>query len=160
MENFKFPLSGNVTQTINPWEFWIRSLSSQMGLININNVTTSDANIEREIIEDVAGYGKQLGRVNDLLETLIANPGLENPTDKQQRSISEFQEMIEQINAVKQKWKSPRKLLSALDGMVHAINDLKEKHPDQYREAINKINTGLNPVEKAGPKRTKKASAV
>ena len=52
--SLRFPFSGAVTQSINPWDFWIRSLSSQLGFINIRNVTSSDYRIEKEIIEDVA----------------------------------------------------------------------------------------------------------
>ncbi len=150
MQNFHFPFSGDVpvTQAINPWEFWIKSFSSQMGLININNVSSSDRNIEKEVIENVASYGRQLGRVNDLLETIIDNPGLKDLSSRQQRSIEEFREMVDQIKQVKQKWKSPARLLSALDDMISAVNAIRETHPQAYEEALNRLHQGLDPDQK------------
>lgn len=36
MPNFNLPLSGAVTQTINPWTWLVNSVGSQFGLVNIN----------------------------------------------------------------------------------------------------------------------------
>jgi hypothetical protein len=60
-----WPLGGDVTQWIRT--SWIKSLSDQTGFININNVRAGDPEAERRIIEDVASYGRQLGRIMEAL---------------------------------------------------------------------------------------------
>ncbi|MGH8906936.1 MAG: hypothetical protein ACRD0K_10565 [Egibacteraceae bacterium] len=49
-----FPLSGDVTQTFNPWAIWLRSANQQLGFITINQQRSSDPEIERRIVEEVA----------------------------------------------------------------------------------------------------------
>jgi hypothetical protein len=64
-----WPLGGDVTQWIRT--SWIKSLSDQTGFININNVRAGDPDLERRIIEDVASYGRQLGRMMEALDVVI-----------------------------------------------------------------------------------------
>ena len=66
-----WPLGGDVTQRIGTW--WIKSLSDQTGFININNVRAGDPQLERRIIEDVASYGRQLGRMMEALDVVIGH---------------------------------------------------------------------------------------
>ena len=66
-----WPLGGDVTQWIRT--SWIKSLSDQTGFININNVRAGDTELERRIIEDVASYGRQLGRMMEALDVVIGH---------------------------------------------------------------------------------------
>jgi len=59
--DFRFPLSGNVDQTINPWTWFFRGIN-QFGLININLGSSADPDLEQQILEDVGSYGRQIGR--------------------------------------------------------------------------------------------------
>ena len=61
MPTFKLPLSGDVTQSINPWNWFWRSVGGQFGLININLGKSADPDLESQILEDVGSYGRQLG---------------------------------------------------------------------------------------------------
>jgi hypothetical protein len=70
MPDFKLPLSGNVTQTINPWTPFFNPVGSQIGLVNINLGNSSNPEIEEQVLSDVASYGKQLGRIEDVLAVL------------------------------------------------------------------------------------------
>ena len=71
MPDFKLPLSGDVTQTINPVSMFFNPVGSQIGLININLGTSSEPKIENQVLSDVASYGKQLGRIGDALVVLL-----------------------------------------------------------------------------------------
>ncbi|MDX6644716.1 MAG: hypothetical protein QOK40_443, partial [Miltoncostaeaceae bacterium] len=71
----KWPLSGDVTQAINPWSWWLGSLSQQTGFININAVESGNPALERRIIEEVASYGRQLGWIIEAMEVLIERAG-------------------------------------------------------------------------------------
>ena len=68
---WNWPLGGDVTQWIRT--SWIKSLSDQTGFININNVRAGDPEVERRIIEDVASYGRQLGRIMEALDVVIGH---------------------------------------------------------------------------------------
>lgn len=158
MAVFHYPGSGGVTQTINPWELWIRSLSSQMGFINIRNVNTADAALEQEIIETVAGYGRQLGRINDVLTTLIDKPDLKNLTGKERAAIAGFRDMAEAIAAVKREHRPPARLLAALDAVLEGIDDLKSQDPELHRTAMRRIREALGPREIPAPEGTGKSA--
>jgi hypothetical protein len=56
MPDFKLPLSGDVTQTINPWTMFFNPVGSQIGLININLGTSSEPAIESQVLSDVATH--------------------------------------------------------------------------------------------------------
>lgn len=60
MPVFRLPLSGNVTQSINPWTWLFNPVGSQVGLVNIELGQSSNPAGEEEVLTDVASYGKQL----------------------------------------------------------------------------------------------------
>ena len=65
------PLSGDVTQAINPWSWTFGAASSQAGLVNSNLGRSSDPELEKELLDEVGSYGMQLGRIGDALAVLI-----------------------------------------------------------------------------------------
>ena len=71
MTIFKLPLSGDVVQSINPFTAFMTG--GQFGLININVGQSNDENVEKEVLTDVAGYGMQLGRIEDALVVLLTH---------------------------------------------------------------------------------------
>ena len=102
MPVFRLPLSGNVTQSINPWTWLFNPMGSQVGLINIALGKSSDPDVEQEILSDVASYGKQLGRIEDALLVLLDHFRPERPlTDEEEKAISELRSLIDEVAAVK-----------------------------------------------------------
>ena len=71
MPMFKLPLSGDVNQAINPWSFAFNPVGGQFGLVNVTLGQSSAPAVEAEVLTDVAGYGKQLGRIGDALHVLV-----------------------------------------------------------------------------------------
>ena len=63
----------NLWQAINPWSFaWDQTFrGDQLGLINISIGDTKHPEVEREILDEVGSYGRQLGHLGDALEVLI-----------------------------------------------------------------------------------------
>ena len=59
----------NLWQAINPWSFAFTG--DQLGLINISIGATSHPEVERQILDEVGSYGKQLGHIGDALEVLV-----------------------------------------------------------------------------------------
>jgi len=101
MPAFKLPLSGNVTQTINPWTM-VFSPTTQVGEVNINLGNSSNPAAEEQILTDVATYGKQLGRIGDVLLILLEHF---QPTRKltaaEDKSIADLKRMLADIADVK-----------------------------------------------------------
>lgn len=64
MPDVRLPLSGAVTQSINPWKWYIRSVGGQIGLLKINVGKSADPELEQRIFDEVGSYGGQLGRIS------------------------------------------------------------------------------------------------
>jgi hypothetical protein len=107
MPDVNLPLYGNVTQTINPWTAYLTAVGSQFGLININVGTSSDPKIELDVIAEVASYGKQLGRVEELLLVLLEKIDLSGLTKDQTRAVDDFRQMATRIANIKERHKAP-----------------------------------------------------
>src|SRR2546423_8035667 len=104
MPVFRLPLSGNVTQSINPWTWFFNPVGSQVGLVNIELGQSSNPAIEEEVLSDIASYGKQLGRIEDALLVLLAHFRPERSlTAEEDTAISALRAMVEEIAVVKVK---------------------------------------------------------
>src|SRR5207248_8463159 len=104
MPVFRLPLSGNVTQSINPWTLMFNPVGSQIGLVNIELGQSSNPAIEEEVLTDVASYGKQLGRIEDALIVLFAHFRPERAlTAGEEAAIGALKAMVEEVAAVKAK---------------------------------------------------------
>lgn len=109
------PLSGGITQTINLMQFWLQSSlpaifaqMQQQGFINLNNLASSDTEVEERITREVAGYGKQLGRLVDavalILEILEERRLLEGLAEEDLMELEQLTAMKNEIDEVKRKY--------------------------------------------------------
>ncbi len=104
MPVFKLPLSGNVTQAINPWTNFLNPVGNQVGLVNINLGTSSNPAVEEEVLSDVASYGKQLGRIGDVLAVLLAHfHPKQELTAHEKKAIQDLKSMLDDIVQVKKR---------------------------------------------------------
>ena len=103
MPSFRLPLSGNVTQSINPWTMLFNPVGSQVGLVNIELGQSTQPEVEQEVLTDVASYGKQIGRIEDALVVLLDHFNPKRPlTDQEQQAIDDLRELVAQVQKVKQ----------------------------------------------------------
>ena len=100
MASISLPFSGSVTQAINPWNLFLRSMS-EVGLININIGNSGNPEIEQEILEKAGSYGRQLGRMADGMEILVSTLDEGNLSDKQQVAIRAFRAMLDEVRKIK-----------------------------------------------------------
>ena len=106
MPTFKLPLSGDVTQSINPFTAFMTG--GQFGLIHVNMGQSTEPDVETEVLSDIATYGKQLGRIGDALILLLAHFHPRKPlTTDETKAIAALKEMLEQVAKVKEKYKRP-----------------------------------------------------
>jgi hypothetical protein len=106
MPAFRLPLSGNVTQSINPWTMLFNPVGSQVGLVNIDLGQSSQPEVEQEVLTDVASYGKQIGRIEDALIVLLDHfkPG-RSLTVQEQQAIDDLRDLVSEVQKVKHRHK-------------------------------------------------------
>ena len=107
MPQFRLPLSGDVNQAINPWQWFIRSVGGQFGLVNINLGRSSDPELEAQILEEVGSYGRQLGRVGDVLAILLKNAKAADYSEEEWQAISAFRQQLAEIRNLKSRRQQP-----------------------------------------------------
>ena len=137
---FQFPFSGDVTQAINPWTWWLRMMS-QIGFININMTESSDPGMERQIVENVAGYGKQLGRIMEVLCALLAHTATSGWSAEQKKTLGDFLELAKEIAAVKGDYIAPT--TANIDRFLDGIRHLRETDEKQYGEVLERLRKEL-----------------
>jgi len=103
MPNFRMPLSGDVTQAINPWSWFLHFVGNQIGLINIDLGKSSDPELERQILEDVGSYGRQIGQLGDALRVLIDHLNLKGLKPEEERALKAVQYQLDEIDRYKSK---------------------------------------------------------
>ena len=92
----RLPLSGDVAQWIRAWGETV----SQVGIFNVN-VGTKNPQLEREIVTEYS-YGRQLGRMLDMLEALVSEnrPALVKNSPE---VVKDFEDMVAGIRKIKHK---------------------------------------------------------
>jgi hypothetical protein len=106
MPDFHLPLSGDVTQSINPWNWLFHGSYNQIGLINVRLGNSGDPEIEKKILDDVGTYGRQLGRIGDALGVLIDHMDQSSLSVKEQHAIRALRLQLEQIELIKEEKQS------------------------------------------------------
>lgn len=107
MPDFEMPPSGDITQAIAPWTALLNAWGSQFGLININLGKSSNPTVEKDVLSDVASYGKQLGRIEDALIVLLRHFGPEGELpDEEKKAIRDLKRMLDDIADVKDRHSS------------------------------------------------------
>lgn len=106
MANFLLPLSGNVSQAINPWTWFTKVVGGQFGFININMGKSSDPDLEQQILEDVGSYGRQLGQLGDALEAVLSHMKTETWDDEAKDAVAAFRFQLAEVKRLKANRKS------------------------------------------------------
>jgi hypothetical protein len=136
-----WPLGGDVTQWIRT--SWIKSLSDQTGFININNVRAGDPGLERRIIEDVASYGRQLGRMMEALDVIIGHLRLgegKDLTADERHALQDFSDLVRQVQALKGATSPPRLTAAELDRVLDDLQALKHQDPPAFQRIATRLH--------------------
>lgn len=130
------PLSGDVTQAIDT--SLVRGIGDQLGFININTSRSGDPELERRIVEQVASYGRQLGRVLDALDVLIRRDAGEQADPKDELALNELQRLRAEIATTKE-----RSAADQVDRLVSQIHALRQD-PAENDAALRRIRQALD----------------
>lgn len=94
----RWPLSGDVTQWIRTWG----EVVGQVGLVNYNITGSSDPQTEQRIGRDYS-YGRQLGRIVEVLKPYLDKHKNEFKEPKEQGALNDFLAMADEISDIKAK---------------------------------------------------------
>ena len=100
MPNLTIPLAPQqLWQAINP--LTIYQNGGQIGLINVSIGQTQHPEIEDEILDEVGSYGRQIGRIGDAIEVLIASADRAGWTPEQKDAIAVLEGQLAAIRKIK-----------------------------------------------------------
>lgn len=142
MSGITWPLGGDVGQA---WSWWLHQSMRQFGLINIEQTVTSDPELERRIVTEVAGYGKQLGRMMEALSAVLEHSENMKFTPNEKKALADFKSMAAAIADEKHRYGA-----SVEDMLARVIDEAKEKKDsptgrrliDRMREAVETLDSG------------------
>ncbi|WP_193173285.1 hypothetical protein [Nisaea nitritireducens] len=97
------PLSGNVTQAINPWRWVFDWAGSNFSLINVNLGRSSDPDLEQEILTEVGSYGRQLGRMGEAMQVLVDKLDRSTLDKAERHAIEAFEVQLREIDRLKKR---------------------------------------------------------
>ncbi|MBI5718528.1 MAG: hypothetical protein HZC37_12670 [Burkholderiales bacterium] len=101
MPDVRLPLSGDVLQTINPWNWVFSSAGGQSGLVNINVGKSADPELERQILEEVGSYGRQIGRISEALAVLLKHVDPAVLSDEEKKKLWAFESQVDEVGRLK-----------------------------------------------------------
>lgn len=97
-----FPWSGDVTQDINRWTDFLNG--NQFSLFSLNLGRSPAPEIEQKVLEDVASYGRQLGRIGEAMLVLMDHFEPKQSLGKdEQKALADLRAMLTEIAGVKER---------------------------------------------------------
>jgi hypothetical protein len=118
-----------LAQVINPLN-WLASGTGQIGLVNISGAASTKPEVEADIVENVATYGRQLGRISDVLDAVLAHMHADAWDGEDAQCLRAFREMNAKIAAVKAGYLAPTQ--QNVNQLIAGINSLKDTDHDEY----------------------------
>jgi hypothetical protein len=124
---FNFPGAGGNWQEIMT-RFWSPNISVNFA---------GNAAIEREVNEDVASYGRQIGWLNEVVLALCAETPIESATQPGE-ALQKMQAAQKRIEAIKARRKG-----DALEHARDALKSLQDEDASAYRHLLRSLERDL-----------------
>ena len=132
------------------FNLWQNSGNQQVGFINISGNASAKPDVERDIIENVATYGRQLGRISDVLDILLQRADADKWRGRDAKALGDFRAMLQNIAAVKNR-QLPATARN-IDDLIAGINALKDADPAEYRRIRHELQSRIFDDADAQPK--------
>ena len=98
MPQFNVQLApSELAQAINPWSWTF----GQVGLFNINLGASGDPGVESRILDEVGSYGRQLGRIGDVMKILMARVDPETLSPEEQKVFNALSLQLQHVEVIK-----------------------------------------------------------
>jgi len=141
-----------LSQMIDPL-FWFPSGTGQIGFINISGAASSKPEVEADIIENVATYGRQLGRRSDVLDAILSHLNARSWRGDAKKAVDAFEEMNANITAVKARYLAPTQ--ENVDKLIDGNNSIMHTRPDEYERLRNELRRKLFDDKPTAGKKTR-----
>jgi hypothetical protein len=130
------PLSGDVSQAIDA--SLLHAVGDQLGFINISTSRAGDAQLEQQITEQVASYGRQLGWILDALDVVIRTG---RPADLDPRDAAALDQLAT-LRADIERTKGE----VARDRVERLVADIRtlRQDPERYRDELQRLRRALD----------------
>ena len=125
----------------NPVTSWLSGAMSQIGFINIGNMSSGDRDLEKSIIREVGSYGRQLGRITEALQAVCSHLDRTDWTSDEQQAVKDFTCMADEIKAHKRKHQPVTE--EAIDQLIIALRGLKEQDQVFYEQVLQRLRKDL-----------------
>jgi hypothetical protein len=126
---------------INPQTNWERFFNPQF-FISLNS---ADANVENNVLRQVGSYGKQLGKILDVLELVVARLP-DNLTPREQLVVAQFQDFAQRVDAAVADYRGSREeglSLSDIDRLIDGLQSLARSNPVAHRTFVERLQNAL-----------------
>jgi hypothetical protein len=122
------------------FKYWTTS-SGQYGLVNIRYGESSNAQTEQDIVENVAGYGKQIGKLLEAVVFLAHHLGEKDKKILADKTITALMELntdiqLRKLNTIKQDSLS-------LTQFIDDLSELKDKDQTTFKEVSARLTATL-----------------
>lgn len=144
----KFPVPfvpETLAQAINPWSWWLSGSANQNqnGFINITTYKAKNPKLEQRIISEVAGYGMQLGIIEDMIAMMIGFLPKSQLAAEQKDTIAAFTKMMEEIKAHKDAARLEEFSAGGVDRLVEGLQALKRDDPALFDRVAARLRDAL-----------------
>ncbi len=132
-----------LTQAINPWTWWLDASDNVVSLINITH-KSGNPEMEKSIVQDVAGYGMQLGKIEAALNVVLSTLSEKELTSEQKKALAEYREMIAEIEQAKEASILEQMSAGGIEQLIKNLTLLKEKYPKRYAAVTKRLQETIS----------------
>jgi hypothetical protein len=126
---------------INPVTDWHRFINPQFNV----TINQGDAAVENHVLTRAGSYGKQLGRVQEVLDILLDRLPLPALTTVEQRSIEKYKEtrtrVVSAVNEAKQDGNVVSK--AQLERWLDALAELRDTNSERFDDYAGRLRDFL-----------------
>ena len=131
---------------IAPQTTWDRFFNPQI-FVSLNS---GDGAVENHVLRKAGSYGKQLGRILDVLDVLVATLPAEGLTPGERRAVDAFRDLSRQVDAAVEDYRGPRRVgptLDDVDRLLDGLADLKRSNPAGHRSLLDRLRRGVDEAQ-------------
>ena len=127
---------------ISPQTSWKRFFNPQFFF----TYNLGDAAIENHVLRRAGSYGKQLGKILDVLDVLVRHLPAEALTASERRTVEELVELRDEVERAKREFREEEGGASSgvdIDRFLANLDRLRHTDPDAYAAAVGRLREGL-----------------
>jgi hypothetical protein len=138
-----FPFQNVFEQWVTPQTSWDRFFNPQIFL----SLNSGDAPVENHVLRKAGSYGKQLGRILDVLDVLVARLPAEGLTPTERGAVETFRGLSQRVDAAVADYRGPKHktpTLDEVDRLLSGLADLKRSDATAHRSLLDRLRRGID----------------